>query len=105
MRSPISSAITGLMTLEQSETKMDPEEKEMVQLALKVSNQRAPTLVNSILDVAKLESAKMEVRWEELEVERFLQDCLSPLALWAQRLQCPIRGHGLGKSGLLSIVT
>lgn len=83
LRSPISSAITGLMTLEQSETKMDMEEKEMVQLAL-VSNQRALTLVNSILDVAKLESGKMEVRWEELEVERFLQDCLSPLALWAQ---------------------
>lgn len=83
LRSPVASAITGLITVEQTDYPMHEEDREMVQLAL-ISNQRALTLINSILDVAKLESGKMSVTWQEVEVEPFVDACLSPLALWAQ---------------------
>lgn len=83
LRSPISSAITGLMTLEQSAEHLDPVDKEMVSLAL-VSNQRALTLVNSMLDVAKLETGKMEIRREHVAIRSFVDDCLRQVALWAQ---------------------
>lgn len=82
LRSPVASAITGLTTVEQTDYPMHEEDREMIQLAL-VSNQRALTLINSILDVAKLESGKMNVDWEEVEVEPFVDECLSHLALWA----------------------
>lgn len=83
LRSPIASSITGLQTLESMEEGMDDLQKEMVALAL-VSNQRALTLVNGILDVEKLESGKMEVRKEEVEVEPMIRASVEQLALWAQ---------------------
>lgn len=86
LRSPIASSITGLTTLEQSSDHLSETDKEMVQLAL-VSNQRALTLVNSILDVAKMESGKMSVNWANVELEPFIDECLTHLALWAQSHQ------------------
>lgn len=85
LRSPVASAITGLQTLEQTEYPLHEEDREMIQLAL-VSNQRALTLINSILDVAKLESGKMAVKWEQHALEPFLEETLAPLALWANGL-------------------
>jgi len=87
LRSPISSAITGLQTLNEIGDNLDGTEREMVQLAL-VSNQRALTLVNSILDVAKMESGKMEIRREPIETAGFLEEVVEPLRLWA-------RGHAV----------
>ncbi|RYG33323.1 HAMP domain-containing histidine kinase [bacterium] len=83
LRSPIASSITGLQTLEAIPEGMDDLQKEMVALAL-VSNQRALTLVNGILDVEKLESGKMEVRKESTPIEQMFQDCIVQVALWAQ---------------------
>jgi signal transduction histidine kinase len=82
LRSPISSSITGLMTLEQMAEDMGEVEREMVSLAL-VSNQRALTLVNSILDVSKLETGKMTIKQENVRLEPFIDDCLNQVALWA----------------------
>jgi signal transduction histidine kinase len=87
LRSPISSAITGLQTLDQIGDNLDGTEREMVQLAL-VSNQRALTLVNSILDVSKMESGKMEVHRTQVATDPFLQEVIEPLRLWA-------RGHAV----------
>jgi signal transduction histidine kinase len=83
LRSPISSAITGLMTLEQANHNLGELEGEMVSLAL-VSNQRALNLVNSILDVSKLESGKMEVRAEKIRLATFVDETIAQLALWAK---------------------
>jgi signal transduction histidine kinase len=82
LRSPISSAITGLMTVEQT-GELGELEHEMVSLAL-VSNQRALSLVNSMLDVSKLESGKMEIRHETLALNRFFDDAFAQVALWAR---------------------
>ncbi|RYG45149.1 hypothetical protein EON79_13295 [bacterium] len=100
LRSPIASSITGLQTLEAMPEGMDDLQKEMVALAL-VSNQRALTLVNGILDVEKLESGKMEVRKESTPIEPMLQECAEQVALWAQsnRLEIEIRS-GIERANL-----
>jgi signal transduction histidine kinase len=82
LRSPIASSITGLMTLEMMDDNMDETQKEMVGLAL-VSNQRALTLVNSILDVSKLETGKMTIKKENVVISPFLSDCIDLVGLWA----------------------
>ncbi len=89
LRSPVSSAITGLLTVEQS-GELSEGDREMIQLAL-VSNQRALTLVNSMLDVAKLENGNMEVRWDDVELEPFIDECWQHLALWALGQQVTLR--------------
>ncbi|MCX7800181.1 MAG: HAMP domain-containing histidine kinase [Fimbriimonadales bacterium] len=83
LRSPLSSAITGLLTLQQNHRSLDDEEREMIELAL-VSNQRALTLVNSILDVAKLEGGKMAVRCVDTDLGELIRQALEGLRLWAR---------------------
>ncbi|MFZ4507036.1 MAG: sensor histidine kinase [Fimbriimonas sp.] len=90
LRSPLASAITGLMTLEQTADAMNESEREMVQLAL-ISNQRALGLVNSMLDVAKLESGTLSVHKEPVETEVFLAESLQSVALWARDASVTIR--------------
>jgi signal transduction histidine kinase len=89
LRSPISNTITGLLTLEQSSEALSELDHEMVQLAI-ASSQRALALTNSMLDVAKLESGKMDVRTQTVEIEPFLEECLKQVALWAKSLNVDI---------------
>ncbi len=83
LRSPISSAITGLMTLQQTQAELDDVDREMIDLAL-VSDQRALNLVNSILDVAKFEAGSMEIRPEMVEFEPMCSSCVEQVELWAR---------------------
>ena len=83
LRSPIASSITGLQTLASITDNLDEIQKEMVDLAL-VSNQRALTLVNSILDVSKLEVGSMEVNMQPTDLRDLFSESLRQVALWAQ---------------------
>lgn len=83
LRSPLASSIAGLLTLQQTSDEMDPDEREMVDLAL-VNNNRVLSLVNSILDVSKLESGKMAVDYMDVEIAPFVEDCLEQVELWAR---------------------
>jgi signal transduction histidine kinase len=87
LRSPLASSITGLVTLQQSSHELEEGDREMVELAL-VNNNRALSLVNSILDVAKLESGKMTVECLDVKIKPFIEETLQQLELWA-------RGHGI----------
>ncbi len=83
LRSPLSSAITGLVTLQQGGNATPEEDREIIELAL-VSNQRALELVNSMLDVAKLETGKMPLRIERVALDRLVSNCFEQVALWAK---------------------
>jgi signal transduction histidine kinase len=83
LRSPISNTISGLLTLEQITTNLSAHETEMIQLAL-VSSQRALRLVNSMLDVAKIQNGRMEIQPQTVVLKPFLEECLSQTALWAK---------------------
>ena len=82
LRSPIANAISGLMTVQQTSEKLGEGEREMIDLAL-VSNQRALNLVNSLLDVAKLERGKFDVDTESVDLNTFVEDCFNQVELWA----------------------
>jgi len=82
LRAPIANAISGLMTLQQSGHEFDDAEKEMLDVAL-VSSQRAVTLVNSLLDISKLDSGKFHVDQETVDINEFINDCFHQVELWA----------------------
>lgn len=86
LRAPIANAISGLMTVQQSGQQMGDAEKEMLDLAL-VSSQRAVTLVNSLLDISKLESGKFDVGTETVRLSDFVSDCFHQVELWAKSNQ------------------
>ena len=83
LRAPLASSIAGLLTLQQTSDAIDDEDREMVDLAL-INNNRALSLVNSILDVSKLESGKMPVDLVDTEVAPFVEDSLEQVELWAR---------------------
>ena len=83
LRAPMANAISGLMTVQQSEHQLGEAERELVDLAL-VSTQRAVTLVNSLLDISKLESGKFEIENSEVNVDSFITDCINQVDLWAK---------------------
>jgi signal transduction histidine kinase len=89
LRSPISSAITGLMTLQEIESKIDPLAQEMIDLTL-VSNQRALTLVNSMLDVNKLQDGSMTVEIQKVALKELVRTSIEEVALWAQGAQIKV---------------
>jgi signal transduction histidine kinase len=90
LRSPISSSITGLYTLQASAANLSELDREMVDLAL-VSNQRALNLVNSMLDVAKIESGTMKIQLEKVDIAEMCQACMDQVALWAAGSQVVIQ--------------
>jgi signal transduction histidine kinase len=90
LRTPLSSAITGLLTLQQTSANMPADDAEMIQLAL-ISNQRALELVNSLLDVAKLETGKMSLNLERTGIEGMVSQCFDQVALWAKGADVSLR--------------
>jgi signal transduction histidine kinase len=83
LRSPISSSITGLLTLQETADSWHQEEREMVQLSL-ISNQRALGLVNSMLDVARLETGKMPIQLQKVALDHLIGACFDQVSLWAK---------------------
>jgi len=102
LRSPISSAITGLMTLQDNSTHLDELEQEMVSLAL-VSNQRALTLVNSMLDVAKMETGKMALKLEPASLSEIVDDAFQQVALWANGEEITLESDVLVPNAVLDV--
>lgn len=90
LRSPISSSITGLQTLQELDQNLNDLEKEMVSLAL-VSNKRALSLVNSMLDVAKLEAGSMSVQKQDVSVEALVNQAFDQVALWAKAQEIELK--------------
>lgn len=83
LRSPLTNVISGLRTLRQiRELRMDETEQELLDMAL-ISSNRMLTLINSLLDLPRLEHRKMPVNRQEVLVERLVNDALELVALWA----------------------
>jgi signal transduction histidine kinase len=83
LRAPIANAISGLLSVKQSCEHLDDTEREMVDMAL-VSSQRAVTLVNSLLDVAKLETGNFDIEKESVSLDLFIASCFEQVELWAR---------------------
>lgn len=83
LRSPLTNVLTGLQTLRQMrENRMSESEQEMLDMAL-ISSNRMLTLINSLLDLPRLENRKMPVQTREVSVDELVNNSLAVVALWA----------------------
>lgn len=85
LRSPLGNVMTGLQTLQEiaGET-MDTTQKDLIQMCL-VSCNRMLTLVNSLLDLARLEGGQMPLQLSEVNVKELVESSLKQVTVWAGR--------------------
>ncbi len=94
LRSPLTNVLTGLQTLrEMRNGKMDESEQEMLDMAL-ISSNRMLTLINSLLDLPRLEHRKMPVERREVSVDELVNNSLAVVALWAAQNRVQIVYEG-----------
>ena len=85
LRSPLGNVVTGLQILQEiaSET-MDATQKDLIQMCL-VSCNRMLTLINSLLDLARLEGGQMPLQLSEVNVKELVESSLKQVTVWAGR--------------------
>jgi len=85
LRSPLANVMTGLHTLQDvaGET-VDPLQKDLIEMCL-VSCNRMLTLINSLLDLAQLESGKMPLQLGEVSARELVDSSLDQVKVWAER--------------------
>jgi signal transduction histidine kinase len=85
LRSPLSNVMTGLQTLQDiaGET-MDATQKSLVEMCM-VSCNRMLTLINSLLDLAHLESGQMPLQPSMVSVKELAEQSLQQVSVWARR--------------------
>ncbi len=85
LRSPLSNVMTGLQTLQEiaGET-LDSTQKSLIQMCL-VSCNRMLTLINSLLDLARLEGGHMPLQLSEVNVKELVESSLKQVSVWADR--------------------
>jgi signal transduction histidine kinase len=84
LRSPLGTVMTGLQFLQDTagET-MDTAQRGLVETCLTSCN-RMMTLVNSLLDLARLESGHMPVQLREVKVKELVESSLEQVGVWAK---------------------
>jgi len=85
LRSPLTNIISGLGTLLVStEDNLTPEDREMIELAL-IGAHRLLTMVNSILDLRKLEEGKFPLYLKEFDPHEAVGEAIRQVQLWARQ--------------------
>ncbi len=85
LRSPLTNVLTGLQTLQQmSADKLDDLERELVDLAV-ISSNRMLTMINSMLDLPRLETGRLPLHLDDVPVHRITTAATQQVALWARQ--------------------
>lgn len=85
LRSPLANVMTGLSILREDEgNKLDDQQKGFVEMCL-VSCTRMLTLINSILDLARLEKGGMPLHRENVPAADLCTAALNQIRLWARQ--------------------
>ncbi len=85
LRSPLTNIISGLETLLVStEDNLAPEDRELIELAL-IGAHRLLTMVNSILDLRKLEEGKFPLYLKEFNPHEAVGEAVRQVQLWANQ--------------------
>lgn len=93
LRSPLGNVISGLETMRDvAGADLDPTQDMLIQATLSSAN-RMLTLINSLLDLAKLEYGKMPVRAAELAVADLVSSSMSHLTNMAARKEVTLRNE------------
>jgi NtrC-family two-component system sensor histidine kinase KinB len=87
LRSPLSNIIMGLQTLQEiADTNLDDAEIDLIQTCL-VSCNRMLTLINSILDLSRLEDGHMPLQVSEVNVKELVESSIKQVTVWADHNQ------------------
>jgi signal transduction histidine kinase len=93
LRSPLGNVMTGLQTLQMiTGDTVDATQKDLVQAGL-VSCNRMLTLINSLLDLARLESGQMRLQLSEVKVKELVESSLKQVTVWASRNHVSLDYH------------
>jgi len=85
LRSPLGNVMTGLQAFQEIAVgTMDTTQKDLIQMCL-VSCNRMLTLVNSLLDLARLEGGHMPLQLSEVDVKELVEASLKQVTVWAGR--------------------
>jgi len=85
LRSPLTNIISGLETLLIStEDNLSPEDRELIEMAL-IGAHRLLTMVNSILDLRKLEEGKFPLYLKEFEPREAVGEAIKQVQIWARQ--------------------
>ena len=85
LRSPLTNIQTGLLTLQHLyQDKMDETQEELVDRAL-ISSKWMMALVNSLLDMGRLETGQMPLQLLEVDPTRLVESAVAQVALWADQ--------------------
>lgn len=90
LRSPLTSIIGGLQTLVMvAGNRLSDDAREIIDLSL-VGSQRMLTLVNSLLDLKKLEDGKFPLYVREFHPEDAIREAINQVSLWARQNQISV---------------
>ena len=85
LRTPLSIVMTGLLTLQDlASESLDATQKNLVEMCI-VSSQRLATLINSLLDVARLENGQLPLQLSQVNVKELVESSLKQIAVLAKR--------------------
>jgi signal transduction histidine kinase len=91
LRSPLTNVLTGLQTLEViGRQDLSPDAKELVEMGI-ISSNRMLSLINSLLDVPKMEGGRMPIRQEEIQAAEVVEESFRQVRSWAAQNNVPLR--------------
>ena len=97
LRTPLNTILGFGQVLELDTNKLDESQKKNVRYILDAGHHLL-NLINEVLDLAKIESGKMEVSMEEIPVSDVLQQCLALISGQAEARQLELIDHVSSKN-------
>ena len=83
LRSPLTNILTGLQTLDIiAHDELTTEAKEIVEMGV-ISSNRMLNLINTLLDVPKMESGRMPVHQDEVQAAELVEQAFQQVGSWA----------------------
>jgi signal transduction histidine kinase len=87
LRSPLSVILTGLQTLQELGAEATQEDQQMVVRSGIAAGGRMLTLINSLLDLSRLDSGRMPILAENVDVRDLVSGSLEEVGPWAEHRQ------------------
>lgn len=85
LRSPLSNIMTGMLILKETASEqLDETQQDLIEMSI-ISGNRMLTLINSILDLARLERGNIPLKLEEINIIEMVKSSLEQVKVWAQR--------------------
>jgi signal transduction histidine kinase len=90
--------LSGLQTLEELGADLTEDERQSIVRHGIMAGERTMTLISSLIDPARLESGKMPLQVQDLEVKELVGSSLEEMKPWAEQrhLTLPIAGCRIG---------